>query len=196
MRIRGAGCGWPSTLSFPKIISARCGSLYGQLPSHKGHLLWKIRDANYLIDNKAGIIVDAEGTRANRADEISSPKPWSTASRRRLRFGTRYSALFQALTERGQEVWIRARHPRVEESDDRHRRLLRARRERPRRRAAEQRDELAPDHSITSSAATSSPAGTSKPSNLAVLRLSVVSYLVGACTGRSAGAVPRRMRST
>src|SRR5262249_17081436 len=80
MRIRGAGCGWPPTLSFPKIISARCGSLYGQLPSHKGHLLWKIRDANYLIDNKAGIIVDAEGTRANRADEISSPKPWSSAS--------------------------------------------------------------------------------------------------------------------
>jgi hypothetical protein len=37
-------------------------------------------DANYLIDNKAGIIVDAEGTRANRADEISSPKPWSSAS--------------------------------------------------------------------------------------------------------------------
>jgi hypothetical protein len=27
-------------------------------------------DANYLIDNKAGIIVDAEGTRANRAAEI------------------------------------------------------------------------------------------------------------------------------
>lgn len=28
-------------------------------------------DANYLIDNKAGIIVDAEGTRANRSDEIA-----------------------------------------------------------------------------------------------------------------------------
>jgi transposase len=28
-------------------------------------------DANYLIDNKAGIIVDAEGTRANRMDEIA-----------------------------------------------------------------------------------------------------------------------------
>ena len=33
-----------------------------------------------------------------------------------------------------------------EEPDHRHRRLLRARRERPRRRAAEQRDELAPSH--------------------------------------------------
>jgi transposase len=28
-------------------------------------------DANYLIDNKAGIILDAEGTRANRSDEIA-----------------------------------------------------------------------------------------------------------------------------
>ena len=40
------------------------------------------------------------------------------------------------------------------------RRLLRARRERPRRRrAAEQRDELAPFHSITSSARASSDGG-------------------------------------
>ena len=29
-------------------------------------------DANYLIDNKVGIIVDAEGTRANRSEEIAS----------------------------------------------------------------------------------------------------------------------------
>src|SRR5262245_32300277 len=43
----------------------------------------------------------------------------------------------------------------------RHRRLLRASRERPRRSAAEQRDELAPpDHSITSSARASSVGGT------------------------------------
>jgi hypothetical protein len=28
-------------------------------------------DANYLIDNKAGIIIDAEGTRANRIEEIA-----------------------------------------------------------------------------------------------------------------------------
>src|SRR6516225_4425013 len=48
-------------------------------------------------------------------------------------------------------------------------RLLRVRRERPRRRrAAEQRDELAPLHSITSSAATSSLSGTVRPSILAV----------------------------
>ena len=36
--------------------------------------------------------------------------------------------------------------------------------------------------------------GTSRPSTLAVLRLITVSYLVGACTGRSAGFSPLRMR--
>ena len=47
--------------------------------------------------------------------------------------------------------------------------LLRARRQRPRgRRAAEQRDELAPLHSITSSARASSVGGTVRPSILAV----------------------------
>ena len=28
-------------------------------------------DANYLIDNKVGIIIDADGTRANRSDEMA-----------------------------------------------------------------------------------------------------------------------------
>src|SRR6516164_5806908 len=74
--------------------------------------------------------------------------------------------------------------------------LVRARRERPRGRAAEQRDELAPLHSITSSARASTVAGMSRPSALAVLRLSTVSYLTGACTGRSAGFSPFRMRPT
>src|SRR5262245_1694480 len=75
--------------------------------------------------------------------------------------------------------------------------LLRARRERPRgRRAAQQRDELAALHSITSSARARRLSGTARPSALAVLRLSTRSYLVGACTGRSAGFSPLRMRST
>ena len=51
-------------------------------------------------------------------------------------------------------------------------------------------------HSITSSARASSVGGTSRPSALAVLRLITSSYLVGACTGRSAGFSPLRMRST
>ena len=51
-------------------------------------------------------------------------------------------------------------------------------------------------YSITSSARTSSDGGTSRPSALAVFTLSTRSYLVGVCTGRSAGLSPLRMRST
>ena len=99
----------------------------------------------------------------------------------------------------GTQQTIRPRSVRraVEDSNHWHRRLLRARRERPRRRrAAEQRDELAALHSITSSARASSIGGTSRPRAFAVLRLMTSSYLVGACTGRSAGFSPLRMRST
>jgi hypothetical protein len=53
-----------------------------------------------------------------------------------------------------------------------------------------------PLYSMTSSARASSCAGKSRPSALAVLRLMTSSYFVGACTGRSAGFAPRRMRST
>src|SRR5262249_6221816 len=78
-----------------------------------------------------------------------------------------------------------------------HRLLLRARRERPHcRRAAEERDEVAAGHSITWSARASRLSGTVRPRALAVLRLITSSYLVGACTGRSAGFSPLRMRST
>jgi len=52
------------------------------------------------------------------------------------------------------------------------------------------------NHSITSSARASSAGGTVRPSALAVLRLITSSYLVGACTGRSAGFSPLRTRST
>src|SRR5262249_40544184 len=75
--------------------------------------------------------------------------------------------------------------------------VLRAHRQRPRRRPAEQRYEVAPpDHSITSSASASSLSGIWRPSALAVLRLIFNSYLVGVCTGRSAGFSPLRIRST
>src|SRR5262249_48082605 len=52
----------------------------------------------------------------------------------------------QAFAERGHDTCAQLRHTGIDKSDHRHRRLLRARRERPRRRAAEQRDELAPIH--------------------------------------------------
>ena len=44
-------------------------------------------DANYLIDNKVGIIVDAEGTRANRVIEIAVTQ--TMVDRVRRRFGLR-----------------------------------------------------------------------------------------------------------
>src|SRR5262249_56908787 len=86
---------------------------------------------------------------------------------------------------------------RVEHADAwRLRGLLRARRERPRRRAADERDEFAAFHSITSSARANSESGTVRPSDLAVFRLTTSSYLVCACTATSDGFSPLRMRST
>src|SRR5262249_50410748 len=70
-------------------------------------------------------------------------------------------------------------------------RLLRARRQRPRGRpAAEQRYELAPSHSITSSARASSVGGISRRSAFAVLRLITNSNLLDCTTGSSAGFSP------
>jgi hypothetical protein len=69
--------------------------------------------------------------------------------------------------------------------------LLRPRQQRPRGwSAAQQRDELAPFHSITSSARASSVGGTSMPSAFAAFMLMISSNLVGCSTGRSAGFAP------
>src|SRR5262245_17533362 len=107
------------------------------------------------------------------------------------------TAFLQAPMKCAQLVRERVRRGGVKDADHRHRGLLRARRKRPRgSRAAEKRDEFPSLHSITSSARASSVGGTVRPSALAVLRLMTNSYLVGACTGRSAGFSPFRMRST
>src|SRR5262249_50737094 len=75
--------------------------------------------------------------------------------------------------------------------------LLRARRARPRRRAADERqDELAPPHSITLSTSASSCGGISRPSAFAVLRLITSSNFVGCSTGKSAGLAPFNILST
>ena len=50
-------------------------------------------------------------------------------------------------------------------------------------------------YSITSSAWASNVGGTVMPRALAVLRLMINSNFVGACTGRSPGFTPFRMRS-
>ena len=90
------------------------------------------------------------------------------------------AALLQGLAKYAQIVRVRrVRRCGAEEPDHRHRRLLRARCERPRRRrAAEQRDELAPPHSITSSASNCNAVGTAIPSVAAVPRLMTSSNLV------------------
>src|SRR5262249_1174304 len=76
-------------------------------------------------------------------------------------------------------------------TDHRHGLLLCAHRKRPRdRRAAEQRDEIAALHSITSSARARSIGGISTPSALAVLRFITSSKRVGCSTGSSAGGTP------
>src|SRR5262249_55552426 len=101
----------------------------------------------------------------------------------------------QPLTEPGDIMPECLRGCGIEETNYRHRRLLRARREGPRnRRAPEQRDEFPPPHSMTSSAATSSLSGTVKPSILAVEALMTNSNLVACKTGRSVGLAPLRIR--
>src|SRR5262249_39374323 len=85
----------------------------------------------------------------------------------------------------------------VNKPDHRHRCLLRVCPERPSGcRATEQRDELAPRHSITSSAATSSLSGTVRSRSRAAWWLRTSSNLVDWRTGRSAGLAPLRMRPT
>src|SRR5262249_635114 len=74
------------------------------------------------------------------------------------------------------------------------RRLLRARRERPRAGAADNRDDRAAPHSNTSSARPDRGSGTLMPSALAVLRLMKSSTFVACWTGRSAGFSPLRTR--
>src|SRR5262249_31974841 len=63
--------------------------------------------------------------------------------------------------------------------------LLRSRRERPGRCAAESQDEIAPSHSITSSARASSVGGTATPRILAVWWLMTSSNFNACTTGRS-----------
>src|SRR5262249_53098261 len=104
------------------------------------------------------------------------------------------AGLLQALAERAQALCVHVGVIDAHKSNYWNCGLLRPRRERPRGRAAEERDELAPFHSITSSASASNLSGISRPSALAVLRLITSSNFVGSITGRSPGFSPLRMR--
>src|SRR6516162_461894 len=102
------------------------------------------------------------------------------------------AALLEPAMESCQPLRKRTERLAVEESNHRHPRLLRPRRQRPsRRRTAEKGDEVtALHHSITSLARASSASGTVRPSVVAVLRLITNSNFVGWITGRSAALAP------
>ena len=97
----------------------------------------------------------------------------------------------ETLTQGGDVFGVGGERSAVKQSDHRHRRLLRVGSERQcNSRAADNSDELAPPHSITSSARESSVAGTSRPNAFAVLRLITSSNFVDCTTGRSVGLAP------
>src|SRR5262249_24345239 len=101
------------------------------------------------------------------------------------------AGLAQAFGECRYESFHPLGRTRPKKPDHWHRRLLRTRAERPcSRRTAEQRDELAPPHSITSSAIASTFDGMVIPSALAVFRLITSSYLFAPCTPTSAAFSP------
>src|SRR6516225_3055491 len=107
------------------------------------------------------------------------------------------AAVLKPLTKCAEQMRVRGGRCTVKKSDHRHRLLLRPRRERPRtRRAAEQPDERAALHSITSSARCCRNQGTSSPSALAVLRFITSSNFVGCSTGISAGFPPCKILTT
>src|SRR5262249_60192636 len=89
----------------------------------------------------------------------------------------RITSFLQALTECTHQVHGAFNRRAPEEPNHRHRRLLRAPRERPcSRRAAEQRDEVAPpNHSITSSARARKDSGIVRPTAFAALTLTTSS---------------------
>src|SRR5262249_6695214 len=103
------------------------------------------------------------------------------------------ATLAQASPECGEHIHGVLRRPTAHKSDHWLGWLLCTCRERPRRHATEQRDELASLHSITSSASASSLSGIWRPRAFAVLRLITSSNLVGCSTGRSPGFSPFRM---
>src|SRR5262245_51353743 len=106
------------------------------------------------------------------------------------------AAVLEALTKCAEQMRVGGGRCAVEEADDRHRCLLRTRRERPCGRAAEKADEVAPVHSITSSAVICMISGTVRPSAFAVLRLTASSNFTVCWTGRSAGCSPLSIRPT
>ena len=81
------------------------------------------------------------------------------------------------------------------EPNDRHCRLVRAESARHRQCAAYEKHQLAPLHSMTSSAPASKDRGTVSPSVFAVFRFMTNSSFVGCSTGKSPGFAPLNILS-
>src|SRR5262249_37153226 len=136
-----------------------------------------------------------------RDELLREPLPRLRIGRRPTRVDSDVSALhppelLESVAERCDPglSFLIARVVRHQHADPPHPIGLRARRERPRGRTADKRDECAAVHSITSSAAACSVSGTVRPSALAVLRLITSSNVVGCSTGSSDGLAPLRIR--
>src|SRR5262249_12877469 len=100
----------------------------------------------------------------------------------------------EAIMKGRQHVRCTSGRSALEKPNHWHRGLLRARRERPCRRAAEERDEIAAFHSITSSASESTLSEVVTPSDFAVFKLITNWNLTVSITGRSAGLTPLSTR--
>src|SRR5437764_11177364 len=99
-------------------------------------------------------------------------RPWAGLMRQRVKQSAR---LAQSLSERSDPFARDRRRQAAEKSDRRYRRLLRARRERPRHcRTAEQRNKLAALHSRTSLARATNTSDKETPSDAAVFRLTAM----------------------
>src|SRR5262249_2607441 len=156
-------------------------------------------------DLRRGSLGNRRGGSAERGDDIDPQIHQFVRHCRQSVIGACRPAIFDAhvlafditgLAQTPNKRVLELRRGAPEYAHYRHR-LLRSRRERPRSRcAAEERDEVAPLHSITSSAVNKSVGGIVRPSVLAVLRLITRSYLVGCWKGRSLAFSPRRIRST
>src|SRR5262249_59439560 len=102
------------------------------------------------------------------------------------------TGLAQSLAERGYAVQVAGVRCAAEKSNDRHRRLLRVRRDRPHRRAAERRYELAALH-VDFVLPFASPATACHPASLILIR--VTSIILPPATLRSARAAPSPART-
>src|SRR5262249_291690 len=122
-----------------------------------------------------------EISRQPRQSVISTLRP-AVFDRNVLAFNK--ASLIEALTE-GCQQGSRIAGGGIPEKSNRRKPLLRARNHRPRRCAAEPRDELAPVHSMTSFALRRIGVGSSMPMAFAVLRFTAKSNRLGCSIGMS-----------